>query len=248
MKRIAVLIVASLVAMPAHAGRPCFSCKPVYHAPKVVKGNDRVIINNTLVGIPVPVPYAAPIAAQGDTLYGSGGLSSFRYGTDLNVLFTQAARFVSQAQQLAGQGASDFSALVAQEGQSQALVAQTIAQGQAAAAALTAARVQSTGSVVQRTFNFQVTTGADGQLSVNALPEQQAQPQAASLVVQHCGRCHNAGGEGEKSFSLAGEITSDMRLDAIRSVMKPNGTEGHMPKGIELDGDTVAGIVSELSQ
>ncbi len=248
MKQIAVLLVASLVAMPAHAGRPCFNCyKPRYVAPKVVKGNDRVIINNTLVGIPVPVPYAAPIAAQGDTLYGSGGLSSFRYGTDLNVLFTQAARFVSQAQQLAGQGAADFSALVSQEGQSQALVAQTIAQGQAAAAALTAARVQSSGSVVQRTFNFQVTTGADGQLSVNALPDQ-PQQQGASLVVQHCGRCHGEGGEGVARFSLAGELTSDMRLDAIRSVMTPNGTEGHMPKGIELDGDTVAGIVAELSQ
>lgn len=257
MKRIVALSLIGLLLSPvsAFAGRPrgfcnngfCAPTKP-YVAPPV-KG-DRVIINNTLVGIPVPVAYNTPIAAQGTTAYGTG-LSGFRYGSDMNVLFAQAGRFVDQAAQLHGQAITDFSSLVSQEGQNQATVAETLARGQVAAAVLQAATVQGQNTFQQRTFTFSVTQDANGEMRISSVPN--AAPvdggNADSLVVKHCAQCHNQGGEGFAKWSLTDAVESaELRLAGIRAVRIPNGMAGHMPKGVELDGETVAALIDELSQ
>jgi mono/diheme cytochrome c family protein len=262
MNRYIAILLSVLLAVPSPifaGGRPCITCATPYRAPiKTAVARDKVIINNTLIGIPVPVPYNNLIAEQGTTAYGSS-LSSFAYGTDLNVVFANADRFLRHSQELTQTAFAGTIALAQQVGANDAAVAKTIAEGQAVAGAFRALREapRPGGQAV----TFQVTVDANGQVQVNqntvnaqaeiganiAKPAVEAEP-VSSLTVQHCGTCHTQGGEGFAKWALSDAITSDERLAGIRAVMKPAGEPGHMPKGSELDGETMAAIVAELSK
>lgn len=147
---------------------------PVYQAPvytppaPVVQKEEKTTVVNNLVGIPVPVQYTQPIAGQGTTVYGYSSVSEAYGNVDLGLLYNQAARLTDQAQQLAGQAATDFQTLVQAEGQNRAEVAKIIAQGQAARDALLAAKGPAGVTQAQqfRAFTFRVTQDGTGAMKV----------------------------------------------------------------------------------
>ena len=119
-----------------YAYRKVYYNQPTYVAPvqqanapvvdNVKKEQTTTVINN-LIGIPVPVQYNQPIAQQGTTVYGYSTVAESYGNVDLGLLYNQAARLTDQAQQLAGQAATDFQSLVQAEGQNRAEVAKIIA-------------------------------------------------------------------------------------------------------------------------
>ncbi len=138
-----------------------------YVAPVIQKEEKTTVINN-LVGIPVPVQYTQPIAGQGTTVYGYSSVAEAYGNVDLGLLYNQAARLTDQAQQLAGQAATDFQTLVQAEGQNRAEVAKIIAQGQSAREALLAAKGPAGVTQAQqfRAFTFRVTQESGGSMKV----------------------------------------------------------------------------------
>lgn len=215
------------------------------------------VINN-LVGIPVPVNYSQPIAAQGSTVYGYSA-NTQQYGSlDMALLYNQAARLTDQAQQLAGQAASDFSTLVQAEGQNQAEVARIIAQGQSARQALQAAsgqRVQA--SIQQQTFAFRVTQGSDGQLKVeqiqtgsttgsignsttgqqnfNLSEAQGATTNVSDLLKNRCVSCHG-NTEAQGGLNLEVAITDEQQASILARV-----TSDDLDKRMPRNSDDTAG-------
>lgn len=169
------------------------------------------VVNN-IVGIPVPVQYAEPLAAQGTTVYGYQSLSDYQNQVDMGLLYNQAARLTDQAQQLAGQAAVDFQTLVHAEGQYRSEVAKIIAQGQAAREALAAAKPEAS-QVTQRSFSFTITQNSDGSIKVEQTdatpsgdnpqsfklisPQKQQQTKmdvlnrVSNLLTSKCVNCHN---------------------------------------------------------
>lgn len=154
-------------------------CTPAYTAPvytppaqpyvaPVVQKEEKTTVVNNLVGIPVPVQYTQPIAGQGTTVYGYSSVSEAYGNVDLGLLYNQAARLTDQAQQLAGQAATDFQTLVQAEGQNRAEVAKIVAQGQAARDALLAAKGPAGVTQAQqfRAFTFRVTQDGSGSMKV----------------------------------------------------------------------------------
>jgi len=134
----------------------------------VVKTEAQTTVVNNLVGIPVPVNYTQPIAAQGQTVYGYSSVTQAQGNLDMGLLYNQAARLTDQAQQLAGQAATDFASLVQSEGQNRSDVAKIIAQGQAARMALEMTQGDKS-AVIQRSFEFRVMQGSDGNMSVQQI-------------------------------------------------------------------------------
>lgn len=139
----------------------------------------------------------ATYAPQGSTVYGYSNFTS-RYGqVDLGALYNQAERLTTQAQTLAGQAATDFSALVQQEGANQAEVASIMAQGQAAERALLAARGQPVQSQLS-TFQFEARVSSDGKVEMRPLEADSSHAlgnQAAvtldSVIETRCIACHS---------------------------------------------------------
>ena len=140
--------------------------------------NNTTVVNN-LIGIPVPVQYTQPIAAQGTTVYGYQDIANYYNQVDMGLLFNQAARLTDQAQQLAGQATTDFQTLVHAEGQYRSQIAQTLAQGQAAKEALLAAKPSDQSTVTQRSFSFRIVQDADG-FKVESIKDPNEQPSKSS--------------------------------------------------------------------
>lgn len=172
--------------------------------PAPVVQNQTTVVNN-LIGIPVPVNYNEPISAQGSTVYGYSSVAQAQGNVNLGLLYNQAARLTDQAQQLAGQAATDFAALVQAEGQNRTEVAKILAQGQSASMALyqTSGRIQ---QQQQRTFAFQVTQGPDGQLKVEQL--------------QQNGDTTNINGTTPQSFNLLSQSTTAQNVSNISDLLK----------------------------
>lgn len=213
--------------------------------------NQTTVVNN-LVGIPVPVTYSEPIAAQGTTIYGYSSLADSYNQVDLGLLYNQAARLTDQAQQLAGQAHMDFSALVQAEGQNRAEVAKILAQGQAAQAALTATKGEPSQPIV-RQFSFRVTQGENGQLEVEkieeepqsfdlATPDDVAQ-NVSQLLRNQCVSCHNSD-NAQGGLNLLEAITDDQQRKilnrvttddlSLRMPRNPDGTAGSRLSSEEL--------------
>lgn len=149
-----------------------YAYKRVYVPKQRTKTKTQTTVVNNLVGIPVPVTYNQPIAAQGTTVYGYSSLAESYDKLDMGLLYNQAARLTDQAQQLAGQAATDFSTMVQIEGQNRAEVAKILAQGQSARQALEAAGSarSSSSQTQQRTFSFRVTQ-ENGEINVEKLED-----------------------------------------------------------------------------
>lgn len=80
--------------------------------------------------------YSAPLAAQGDTLYGYDQFAQSYPDVDLQILYNQANNLAKQAQMLSSDATADFSALVFQEGKRQEEIAKIVARGKVAAQVL----------------------------------------------------------------------------------------------------------------
>lgn len=80
--------------------------------------------------------YSAPLAAQGNTLYGYDQFAQSYPDVDLQILYNQANNLAKQAQMLSSDATADFSALVFQEGKRQEELAKILARGKVAAQVL----------------------------------------------------------------------------------------------------------------
>lgn len=209
-----------------------------HHQAQVVKKEGTTIINN-LIGIPVPVQYTQPIAQQGTTVYGYSSVAEAYGNVDLGVLYNQAARLTDQAQQLAGQAAVDFQALVQAEGQNRADVAKIIAQGQAAREALLAAKGQPS-SIQQRAFTFRVVQDSKGEMKVEriesasqtpdfSLSSQKSDTSVSDIIKTKCISCHgNDKAQGGLNFMLA---ISDAQQRATLERITTDNVAKRMPQG-----------------
>lgn len=202
--------------------------------------NNTTTVVNNLIGIPVPVQYSQPIAAQGTTVYGyQGSMSDYYNQVDMGLLYNQAARLTDQAQQLAGQASTDFQTLVHAEGQYRAQVAQTLARGQAARDALLATGGQQPQQVVtQRSFSFKVTQGADGQFKVeqdkpnpvgsgpdfNLINQDQVMNAVSGLLTNKCVACHNAE-KAAGGLNFLGPITDAQQRSVLARVTTEDQTK-----------------------
>lgn len=200
---------------------PVIQAAPILHSAQIAAPN--------LIGIPVPVQYNQPVAAQGNTVYGYQAITNYQNGVDLGALYNQAARLTDQAQQLAGQAATDFQSLVQAEGQYKADVARIIAQGQAAREALSAVNVPQR-VVENRTFSFKVTATSDGQIKVDEIkdnpdfdlltPKQSANSaaDASSILSAKCVKCHNDN-KSMGGLNLLKPITQAQQQDILNRVV-----------------------------
>lgn len=210
---------------------------PIVHAPvvqtaQVVQAAPVIhsqIAAPNLIGIPVPVQYNQPVAVQGNTVYGYQAISNYQNGVDLGALYNQAARLTDQAQQLAGQAATDFQSLVQAEGQYKADVARIIAQGQAAKEALSA--VNAPQRVTEhRTFSFKITAMPDGQIKVDSIqdkpdfdlltPKQSANSasEASNILSSKCVKCHNDN-KSMGGLNLIKPITESQQAEILNRVV-----------------------------
>lgn len=207
--------------------------------------NNTTVVNN-LIGIPVPVNYAEPIAAQGTTVYGQQSVTDYLGAVDRSLLYHQAARLTDQAQQLAGQAATDFHTIVHAEGQYHAQIAQTLAQGQIVREALLAAKPQQA-AISQRSFSFRVVQDENGQFKIEQ--EEAANSQAAdfnlvsphlqgtdeqalnsvsALITNKCVACHNAT-RSAGGLNFLAPITDEQQVSVLERITTDDLTK-RMPK------------------
>ena len=206
-------------------------------------------IVNTVVGVPVPVLYNAPIAQQGSTVYGyvQPGLSYTAPNTvDLALLYNQANRLTEQAQQLAAQANSDFQALVKLEAQNQQQRYQT----------------QGNFQIILKVENGQVSVQEPYKLitpqqsecpsavceppamppaaSAQAMPSQASSVLSLDSIVQNkCYQCHNAkNSKGGLSFDVP--IGADMQQSILEritttdpSLSMPRNADGSVAKRLD---------------
>lgn len=80
-----------------------------------------------------------------------------------------------------------------------------------------------------------------------AEPEEEA-PLPMSLVTQHCAKCHKPGGSAWKKteLNLTGELSNETRLHMIGRILS-DSAEKRMPRGKQLDAQTIGLIVQEIS-
>lgn len=145
---------------------------------------------------------------QGKTITGYS-LSTFAdvYGAfDRSVLYQQASRHTQNAQQLAGQAATDFSGLVAQEGNNSVRVAEILAKGEAAAKVLQASKPEDRTQITTREFRFQIEQTPDGKVEVKPILEQPVTIQQTNanfyqVAALQCASCH-AGDKPKGNFNV----------------------------------------------
>lgn len=227
--------------------------QPVVVQPQVTqKTETQTTVVNNLVGIPVPVTYSQPIQAQGTTVYGYSSVAQAYGQVDMGLLYNQAARLTDQAQQLAGQAASDFATLVQAEGQNRAEVARIIAQGQSARQALEAAAgPPPQPQIQQRTFAFRVTQTSDGRVNIQQIQDGQqtsnfslsgaqesngaAAANVSDLLKNRCVACHG-NNNTQGGLNLEAAISDEQQASILRRVTtddldkrmprNPDGTAG----------------------
>jgi hypothetical protein len=219
--------VCNVQAAPVIQATPVIQAAPVIQAP--VNHFQQPIIQSQVVGVPVPVQYTQPLVAQGNTVYGYHALSQFQNQVDMGLLYNQAARLTDQAQQLAGQAATDFQNIVQNEGQNRLEIAKIIAQGQAAKEALLAAKGPET-IVQKREFSFKITQQSDGQFKIEQtdmspdfglISGKQSANNVASvsnLLSQKCVACHNDS-NSMGGLNLLKPITEQQQQSIINRVV-----------------------------
>lgn len=236
---------------------PAYTPPAVYTPPATVK-KETTIINN-LIGIPVPVQYTQPIAQQGNTVYGYSTVAEAYGNIDLGVLYNQAARLTDQAQQLAGQAATDFHSLVQAEGNNRAEVAKIIAQGQAAREALMATK-GAPPALTQRSFSFRVVQDARGEMKVErvesgsgtqdfnlASPQKQTNGSNLSDTIKNrCVSCHgNDKAAGGLNFL---QSISDAQQRKVLERITTTDKALRMPKDERLTVEEISQFFSAMSK
>jgi hypothetical protein len=180
---------------------------------------------------------------QGNTLYGySYGSVADLYGDkNLALLLQQVGRTTDQAQQLAGQAATDLTALATQEGQNRAKIAEIFAKQEAVKSYLAA--LQGNGAkITTQIQSFKVVPGTNGKLDVQKVDPQQPQQgtspdvEAAWLAsaTNRCAQCHSAKGKkmeaGLDIFTYPQMDVSHKRI-VVGRLLRPSGDPQLMPKG-----------------
>lgn len=233
MRRLLALALA-FMGVTAQAGQPfsvrsCRSCvqQQVVHSAQVVHAAPIV---NTVVGVPVPVLYNAPIAQQGNTVYGYVQNSAIiaPNTVDLAVLYNQANRLAEQAQQLAAQANSDFQTLVKLEAANQS------ARLQAQSGVNITLKIENGQVTVQEPYKLispqsatQSTTQSYCPDASCPQPAQQLQSMKAveapsaltldSIVGSKCYNCHNAkNSKGGLSFDVP--VSTDMQQSILERI------------------------------
>lgn len=169
-------------------------------------------------------------ASQGTTPYAYTQEFSSSYGAvDIASLYNQAGRLATQAQELAGQAGSDFSALALQEGANQAEVAKILAQGHAASQALAAAKGEPSQPAQIRTFTFNVSSSGEVELVPGAETHTKFEVVATGEFGK-CIQCHT-GDEPKGGFNLSNGIPDEMKDKVLTRILLPDSDEKHMPPG-----------------
>ncbi len=235
---LAVALVVSLLVSEASACNRCglFGTKcrfaPAHHNVAVVAAAvqpQTVVVTNV---------YPNPIAAQGATVYGYSQGQSYGYQAaslgnfiDPDRYLAQASKYLDTAQQLAGQGFSDFQA-TGTSLLSQQLAGQTeVAKIQAAAQVLEAAKSSAT---QPQSFSFRATV-QNGQVTFDpATPVPAAEGEGMSLagptdyvtvLTSRCANCHGpVNPKGGLDLTKSGVLDAAMmeRIVARVSTLDPD--------------------------
>lgn len=128
-----------------------------------------------------------PHAEQGSTVYGYSQISQPYGNIDVAALYQQSSRLTQNAQTLAGQAHSDFTAAVREQGAAVRDVAEIQAIGQTAAAIVQS--LKSDPATFSREFQFSVTQGNDGQVQVQPMAGAAVDP--VKLLQDRCVSCHS---------------------------------------------------------
>lgn len=233
--------------------QPVHVQRAVHHQPQLVR--ERTAIVNNLVGVPVPVSYTQPIAAQGTSVYGYSSLSNSYEQVDMGLLYNQAARLTDQAQQLAGQAHLDFAGLVQAQAASQSEVAEIVARGQAAALALQATQGGPSFNRERASFSFSLTQDARGGWSVDPLTEAKGKPsfelaevpiaaKASELLKSKCVRCHSSG-NAQGGLDLLGPVSPE-QVESIWDRVTTGDQSLLMPKGGPQLSDEELSVLREV--
>jgi len=128
--------VSSVIANPPYCSTgTCYKPPAAYSAPATNPQTYSNVYNYqtpvVVVGVPVPVSYAQPVALQGKTNYGYTTVDSVLGSVDPSLLLDKSARLAEQALNLGQQATSDYVALVNTDRDRRQEVAKILAAGQA---------------------------------------------------------------------------------------------------------------------
>lgn len=163
------------------------------------------------------MPYAvdgySKSAVNANTAYGySYNTIAQLYGdTNLNQLYQQASQLTANAQRLAGDGNTNFQALVGEEGKNRARVAEILARGQMAHQILTA--LQGPGTVETKGFSFKFSSnGGVERVDDTVQPDVKADllKKWQILATNKCASCHS-GDKKKGGFDITTYSTMSMQ-------------------------------------
>lgn len=199
-------------------------------------------------GAQAPSPYPqlqlGSYGMNGSTIYGTGQQQILQAITsdpvDLNILFQQMSRLTQNAQQLAGQGHTDFADLIAKAGNNQAEVAKILAKSKLIQDALKSLQDPNSIKLESRTFSFKI--GADGKIeAIEPEPKFKAvvpPEEFQKIMVQDCGTCH-LGEKAKGGFNLASYLSF---TEAQKEVVRQRLTHPDPKKRMPLKSDLSPGV------
>lgn len=180
-----------------------------------------VTVVNNLIGVPVPIAYQQPIAAQGSSVYSVAPAQLVQPVDYLKVL-QQAERLAQQSQALTSDATSGFLSLAQETNAGQQRVAEIIASGQAAAAALTATKPQAIQQIRSQSLTFKLSQGMDGAWKVDPHSAQAVtsakDPVAfrSALTEGGCITCHSGqNAKGKLNLADLASLTTDQAASIV---------------------------------
>jgi hypothetical protein len=167
--------------------------------------------------------YRAPLAAQGNTLFGYDQYVQSYPDVDLQLLYNQANNLAKQAQGLSSDATADFSALVYQEGRRQEEIAKIIARGRVAAQVLQLLQDPQQAELKIDEWRLRRNTGSGDWEVVPKQPDAAPEPEGEidlsaeqkqelfGIITNRCVACH---GPEVKKAGL--DMTKFLALDKIK--------------------------------
>lgn len=206
------------VAAPVKYAPPSYTYNTTntYHAPPVV-----------LVGIPTPVAYNVPIAAQGYAAYGYTSVAQVFGNVDPALLFDKAARAGAEARAFAQAATDNETTLAAQRLQHAKELAETVAVGQTAREL-----VRSISDANIARINAQAAAAAGGN-GPGVFRAAAAPTTATGVLKARCVSCH---AKYDREWDTLDQATRDAIFDhvttadpSLRMPRAPGGKEAGEP-------------------
>lgn len=181
--------------------------------------------------------------AQGSTVYGYSynTIASFYGDVNLSQLYQQAQRLAENAQQLSGQATTEFGALISQEGNNRAKVAEILAKAQATREFLKGLQ-GSGGEIKIQGKSFRV--GPEKNVEPPPMAPPQNGEKGAGLnealknqwiqsASTRCYSCHGQGGKKDGGFDVQTypSLSPEAREDIVRNRLLTKNPEKGMPRG-----------------